>query len=209
MSNSKIYLQIDYSSGNLYETSKVVKEGFEPHTSSTGKTTFRKYYPSGYEGVLDSVSVRDSDFGKQISIAFAEGAYISVGLANDKGNISTFAESVIKHLHLLNKGATVKVYPYNFKPEDSDFKRVGISFSVEGEKVKGLTNAFINSKTGEVKEGDIPAVVWKVDGLGRNRPTAASLEAKNDYLTDILVKEAKRLVWTPTPKPKFGEELPF
>ena len=41
-------------------------------------------------------------------------------------------------------------------------------------------------------EGDIPAIKW-VKKLDKNKPSLASLEAKNDYLLDVLAKETDRL----------------
>lgn len=215
MSNGKIYLQLDYKSGNLFEYSSTLKEEFEQHTSKTGKTSFRKYHKYGYEGVLNSVSVRDSDFGKQISIAFDEGVYINFSLSDQKGNVDQFAEAVIKVLPSLSKGDLVKVAPYNFIPEGEKYSKTGVSFTVNGEKVKGLTNSYYN-QTGDLIAGDVPAVIWKKNALGVNKPSAASLEEKNDFLSEVLVREAKRLAWKSggstapkDPPPPPSDDIPF
>ena len=57
-----------------------------------------------------------------------------------------------------------------------------------------MTNAYTN-KEGVFVEGNIPAIVWKKDALGKNKPTAVSLEAKNDYLLNVLKEQTDRLKW--------------
>ena len=44
-------------------------------------------------------------------------------------------------------------------------------------------------------EEDIPALTWKKDALGKNKPTAVSQEAKNDYLLEVLKVQTDRLKW--------------
>ena len=57
-----------------------------------------------------------------------------------------------------------------------------------------MTNAYVN-KEGVLVEGDIPALTWKKDALGKNKPTAVSQEAKNDYLLEVLKVQTDRLKW--------------
>lgn len=192
--SQKTYLQLDYKSGTLFEYSADPKEGFEKHVSKTGKESYRKYHKYGAEGTLNNVSVRDSNFGKQISIALEDGIYVNFGLNDQKGNIDQFAEQIIKVLPMVNKGDQIKITPYNFLPEGEKYNKSGISFVVNGEKTKGLTNSYYD-KEGKLVAGDVPAVKWKKDALGTNKPSAASLEEKNDYLTGVLAKEAERLKW--------------
>ena len=191
--SQKMYLQLDYKSGNLFEYSKEPQEGFEKHVSKTGKESYRKYHKYGFEGTLNSVSVRDSDFGKQLSLAFEEGTYINFGLLDSKGNVDQFAESVIKVLPQLNKNDKVKISPFNFIPEGEKYAKTGVSVSINGEKTKGLTNAYY--KDGKLVKGDVPAIVWKDNPLGGKKPSAASMEERNDYLLGVLTKEAERLKW--------------
>jgi len=42
--------------------------------------------------------------------------------------------------------------------------------------------------------GDIPAIIW-VEKLGKKKPSAASIEAKDEYLLDLLVQHEARLTW--------------
>lgn len=196
MSNENVYLQLDFGSGNLYQYSKDGGEGFEKHTSSTGKESFRKYHKYGTEGTLSSVSVRDSAFGKQLSIGFEEGIFINFGLNDQKGNIDQYAEAVIKILPKVNKSDKLSVSPYKFRPEGEKYDKTGISFKVNNEKIKGLTNTY-DDKNGKEVAGDIPKVIWKIDKLDKTKkkPDLASVEKKNDYLTDVLMEQTERLKW--------------
>jgi hypothetical protein len=134
--------------------------------------------------------------------------YVPVDIADQKGNVDTYAESLIKFLPQLEKGINITIKGYNFTPEGDKYSKIGISISVDGNKIKSeLTNAYV-SKEGVPVEGNIPALVWKKDALGKNKPTAVSQEAKNDYLLEVLKAQTDRLKWvqgesrasTPTPK---------
>ena len=89
----------------------------------------------------------------------------------------------------------IAVRGYNFTPEGDKYAKIGISVSVDGQKLKAnMSNAYFN-KEGVLVPGDIPAVAWKKDALGKNKPTAVSLEAKNDFLLEVLKRETERLKW--------------
>ena len=121
--------------------------------------------------------------------------YVPVDIADQKGNVDTYAESLIKFLPQLEKGMNIAVRGYNFTPEGDKYAKIGISVSVDGQKLKAnMSNAYFN-KEGVLVPGDIPAVAWKKDALGKNKPTAVSLEAKNDFLLEVLKRETERLKW--------------
>lgn len=215
---NKNYLQLEFGSGLFFEYSKEEKQGYEKHTSTKGNVSYRKYYKNGVTGALESVSIYEGRFGNQISMVLKQGEdiyYVPVDIADQKGNVDTYAESLIRFLPQLNKGEEMTVRGYNFIPEGGQYSKIGISISVGGEKIKPtMTNAYY--KDGKLVEGDIPALVWKKDVLGKNKPTAVSLEAKNDYLLGVLKEQTERLKWEPntssTPEPKKEEltdELPF
>lgn len=195
---NKNYLQLEFSSGKFFEYNKEEKEGYEKHTSSKGNISYRKYYDK-VEGVLESVSIYESKFGAQISMNIKEGDnvyYVPVSIYDGKSNVDTYAESLIKFLPQLNKGNVVQVRGYNFIPEGEVYSKIGIAIRVDGEKVKSeMTNAYY--KDGELVKGDIPAIEWKVDPLNpkKKKPTAVSLEAKNDYLLEVLKVQTDRLKW--------------
>lgn len=209
MAFNKNYLQLEFGTGKFFEYSSKEKEGYEEHISTKGNTSYRKYYDV-VKGELDSVSVYDGKFGQSISISIKNGDevyYTPVGLYDQRGNVSTYAESLIKLLPKLNKGDDIAVRGYNFTPEGEKYAKIGISIKVDGEKVKSdLTNAYY--KDGKLVKGDIPAIEWK-KVLGKNKPSAASLEAKDEYLIDVLAKEEERLTWKnkeskPEPKQKLS-----
>lgn len=198
MALSKNYLQLEFGSGKFFDYSKDEKEGYTKHVSTKGNTSYRKYYNDGVSGVLESASIYEGKFGNQISLNIKDGDsvyYVPVDIADQKGNVDTFAESLIKFLPSLNKGDNITVKGYNFTPEGDKYAKIGISVSKDGEKLKAtITNAYVN-KEGTLVHGDIPAMVWKKDALGKNKPTAVSLEAKNDFLLNLLKNETERLKW--------------
>ena len=226
---NKNYLQLDFSSGNFFSYSGQEKEGYEKHTSSKGNVSYRKWYKEGVSGKLGSVSIYEGKFGQQISMNIQNGNevyYVPVEIADQRGNVATYAESLIKLLPALNKEDNIEVRGYNFIPEGEQYAKIGISIKVNGEKVKGqLTNSYY--KNGELVDGDIPAIEWKKNALGKNKPSATSLEAKDDYLLEVLKVQTERLKWvgnnssnetpiqkeTPKAKEPVGaikeEELPF
>jgi len=196
MSINKNYLQLEFGSGLFFEYSKDAKDGYEKHTSTKGNESFRKYYKDGVSGVLESASIFEGKFGNQLSLNIKDGDevyYVPVDIADQRGNVDTFAESLIKVLPKLNKGDKVTVRGYNFIPEGEKYSKIGISVTANDVKLKGLSNAYF--KDGVLVEGDIPATAWKKDALGKNKPTAVSLEAKNDYLLEVLKNETERLKW--------------
>lgn len=195
---NKNYLQLEFSTGLFFKYSKNEEQGYEKHVSTKGNTSYRKYYKEGITGVLESVSIYEGSFGNQISLNVKNGNdvyYVPVDIADQKGNVDTYAESLIKFLPQLEKGMNIAVRGYNFTPEGDKYAKIGISVSVDGQKLKAnMSNAYFN-KEGVLVPGDIPAVAWKKDALGKNKPTAVSLEAKNDFLLEVLKRETERLKW--------------
>lgn len=198
MSINKNYLQLEFGSGKFFDYSKEEKQGYDKHVSTKGNTSYRKYYDS-VEGVLESVSIYDGKFGQQISMNVKNGDevyYLPLNLYDQRGNVdSSYAESLVKLLPHLNKGDNVEVRGYNFKPEGEKYSKIGISIKVDGEKVKStMKNAYFK-KDGSFVDGDIPAIKWKEDALGKKKPSAASLEEKDEFLIGVLKKETDRLKW--------------
>lgn len=195
---TKNYLQLEFSTGLFFKYSKNEEQGYEKHVSTKGNVSYRKYFKEGVSGTLESVSIYEGSFGNQISMNIKNGDevfYVPVDIADQKGNIDTYAESLIKFLPQLQKGMSVTIKGYNFTPEGDKYAKIGISVSVNGEKIKSkMTNAYMN-KEGVLVAGDIPALLWKKDALGKNKPTAVSQEAKNDYLLEVLKVQTDRLKW--------------
>ena len=107
---TKNYLQLEFGSGLFFDYSKEEKQGYDKHTSTKGNVSYRKYYKDGVTGVLESASIYEGKFGNQISLNIKNGDdiyYVPVDIADQKGNVDTYAESLIKLLPLLNKGYSV------------------------------------------------------------------------------------------------------
>lgn len=211
MALSKNYLQLEFGSGQFFDYSKEEKDGYVKHTSiKTGKVSYRRYYKEGVSGVLESVSIYDGKFGQQISITIKDGDeiyYLPVDIYDQAKQVdNTYAESLIKLLPLLEKGQNVTITGYNFKPEDSKYSKIGMSIKVSGEKLKSeITNSYY--KDGELVPGDVPAILW-VEKLGKKKPSAASIEAKDEYLLSILEAEEQRLTWKNSDNQTSSNEAP-
>lgn len=197
MAIEKNFLQLEFGSGLFFNYSKDPKEGYDKHTSTKGNESYRKYYKEGVSGILESVSLYDSKFGTQISMNVKDGDnvyYLPVAVQDQSDNVDTYAESLIKLLPQLNKGDKVTVRGYNFTPEGDKYSKIGVSITANDVKLKSkVTNAYF--KEGKLVDGDIPALEWKINKLGKNKPTAVSQESKNDYLLDLVTKETERLKW--------------
>lgn len=194
---NKVYLNVEFSSGRAFEYSKEEKEGYEKHTSSKGNVSFRKYY-KGVTGVLESVSIRDTNFGQQVSLTLNDGdtvQYLPFSIYSPSGNVdNSFMESLITLLPNMNKGTRYTITPYNFTPENEQYAKTGVSVKDEvgGKVEKALSFSYY--KDGKLVPGDIPAIEW-VKKLGKNRPSAVSLEKKDSFLLEILEREVARLKW--------------
>lgn len=197
------YLQLDWKSSNLYEYSKNEQEGFEKHTSDSGKVTFRKYEKKGITGELLNVGVRDSKIGQLLTLAFKVDGNITVvqfNLYDQRNQVdNTYPEAIIAHLGNLKKGETYTVVPYNLTKEaqktydektdgrevrDKYYDKRAVSFKQDGVRV----DMYLSYAEGE--ELSIPRLDWKEDRFneGKKKPTAVSLEARNEFLLDQLEK---------------------
>lgn len=204
---NKVYLQLEFSTGKIFEYSKEAKEGYEEYTSSKGKVSYRKYH-RGVTGELDSVSIRDTQFGQEISVSLKqEGTvvYLTFGLMDQKGFVdNSYCEDLIGKLPNLQKGATYSINPFRFTPEGEKYDKTGVSIKQGDSKIeKVFTNSY-TTKEGESVKGDIPAVVWKKDATGKNKPSAASKEVRSDFFLEKLAEQVERLKWTPSGNDSYG-----
>jgi hypothetical protein len=195
---ANIYLQVEFGSGTIFQYSKTNQEGYESHINTKGTESWRKFYKKGLYAKLESVSVRDTDFGKEISIATKLGngdsAYLNFPLLDQKKNLASYAESFITILPSLKVGESYRFFPYNIKGENDKYANIGMSVVlanlenesvVEGvEKPVRLTYSY-TSKDGKEVKGDIPAVVWEEDFDGSKTMNS---KAKNKFLYDVLTK---------------------
>lgn len=182
------YLQLEFSSGKFYEYSKTPQEGFETHIGKNN-TTYRKYHKKGVSGELQSVNLyTEGKFGSQINVRLKDNDNIyvlSIQLFDQKRQVDSYAQSLIAFLPNLRKGQDVSISAYNFKPEDSKYSKIGVSIKSEGVKVER-----------GVDFNHIPKLVFEPVRGGKKdakAPTAASLEARNNFYIDILDEALKRL----------------
>ena len=217
---NKVFLQLDYPTGTMFEWSATAKEGFDKHESENKKgqtvISYRKFYKKGVTGVLESMGLYDKKMGettiKQLSLTLKDGDniyYTPFNLYSQKGSFDTFAESVIKHLPNLQKGIEYTIYPYNFVPEGATKSSKGVSIKSGETKVERLSESY-TKKDGESIVGDIPAIVYKEDKIdpSKRKPTAASLEAKEEYLAEVLKIACERLKWVSNGEAKSNTETP-
>jgi len=223
---ANIYVQVDYSTGAVYQYSKDQQENYEKHTNSKGVDSWRKIYNKGLYGKLESVSLRDSNFGKEISVAVkdknGDNVFLNMPLFDAKKNLASYAESFITVLPNLKVGQEYRFYPYNIKEEGQKYSKVGVSVvpaNIKEEAVdkdnapKKLTYTY--TKDGVEVKGDIPATQWEEDYTGARTMNAT---AKNKYLYDVLlanVSESKQQeqpapkVETKKQEPADSSQLPF
>lgn len=207
-----IYLQIDYLSGNIFRYSKTEQEGYEPHTNTKGVTSYRQIFKKGLYGKLKEVSLRDSDFGKELSLIvedkIGEINYLNMPLFDAKKNLASYAESFITVLPYLKVGEPYRFFAYNIKEEGQKYSKIGISVlpaNLEAEtvdkKAKLPKLTYTYTKNGEEIKGDIPAISWETDFDGS---TTMNAKAKNKYLYDVLManvsKAPKQTTSTSQPK---------
>lgn len=195
---SKVFLKVEGSTGKMFETIKEEKEGYEKYTSSTGKLSYRKHFKD-ITGELLNSEIRDTDWGQRFGLTLKNGETtfkLEFNIYSQDGNVENrYMESVVKLLPLLNKGETYTMSAYNFIPEGEKYAKAGVSVKKGTEKLKSsLTNSYYN-KEGELVPGDIPAIKW-VEKLGKKKPSAVSLEQKDEYLLEVLTKNNERLKWT-------------
>jgi hypothetical protein len=208
---NKVYLQLEFSTGKIFEYSKEPKEGYVEFTSSKGNKSYRKYH-RGVTGELESVSIRDTQFGQEISVALKSEntvSYLTFGLMDQKGFVdNVYCEDLISKLPKLHKGATYTINPYRFTPEGKVYDQTGVSIKQGDLKIeKAYTNSY-TTKEGEEVQGDIPAVKWKKDATGKNKPSAASKEIRSDFFLEKLSEQVERLKWTPSTSASYGSSQP-
>lgn len=181
MSDKKVtYLNLESSTGHLFEYSKEPKEGFEKHEfekDNVTKVTYRRYFKHGIFGRLVNITSKETDFGTHMSICMEgeeEKFFISFPFFTQKSQITDWARTVIAYIPGLEEGKAYRFFPYVIENENErtgkKYKNYGCSFryarlsdqAIDDVNLPPqLTNQFVN-KDGEItKEGDIPAIEWE------------------------------------------------
>lgn len=197
---SNIYLQVEGSTGKLYEYSKDPKEGYVEHryVNKAGVTsiTYRKYHNNGVYGTLLNITTRDSAIGPQLSVAMenAEGdrMYINVPLQDAKSNFANYAQAIIAYMPGLIPGRVYRMFPYVIEDQKKGTKSTGVSFkyarlsdlAVDDNNLPPKLSYEVVDRDGVVtKAGDIPALEWELGVLDN---PVANASKRNKYLMSVL-----------------------
>ena len=196
---SKHYLSVNYD-GTIFEWSKDSKEGFVKHTNSAGKESFRKYFNKGVEGKLmwlnskKNPNLHNREEVEVVLKAEDDTYYLNFVVYGQDNFVDIYTEKLITYLPKLEKGTVYNINNWFIKKGDT------VNGNVAERNVKGITVKIAGTKiepaltyqTDENPKGDIPALVWK-EKQGKSIPTAASKEAKSDYLYEVLQANIERL----------------
>jgi len=196
------FLNVEFGTGRIYERSTEAKEGYEEFTSTKGNKSYRKYFPKGIYGTLTAIEKRDSPIGEQIQLVLKDktGEFnnIQFGLYDANGNVDNrFAENLIRTLPNVKISADYRIFPYVIEADEKNkYGSSGVSITradIENEVAKKedkVELAYKYLKKDEIaSEKDLPKLIFK-EQRGKNRPTAASLEEKTNFLYDVLMRFA-------------------
>lgn len=203
-------LQVNYD-GSIYQYSKDPLEGYQKHTSSTGKESYRKYYNKGVTGTLTSVIKKPGpDFrngAEEVHVTLKQGEEIYIlqfSVLNQNGDeLDDFTQSLATILPKMVKGETYTVLSWYMKKGDIingsevKYSKKGITVkNVNGEKLKSdITYEYVKDRGTDREvhvKGDVPMLEWKAIA-GKNRPTAASKEKQLEFLYSLLENQIVRL----------------
>lgn len=181
----KVYLQVEMSTGNLFEYSKTEKEGFEPHTSTNtsgeSKKSFRRYFKEGlfakYKGFLRK---KDEFNGKTIPklvLVFEDLStryILEIGETTTSGRYSDFVVSFVSFLPALVVDEVYRVFPYSITEGKRTTKGISFKYGKMADPSNGILPAYdkdtklpgvltferFDSKTNETIPGDIPRLIF-------------------------------------------------
>jgi hypothetical protein len=193
-----VYLNVESSTGNLFEYSKEPKDGFDPHEVDGKPTTYRRYLKRGVFGKLVNITSKDSPIGPQISVCLdnpqEEGGetryFLAIPMNDQKGNISSYATALISYMPNLKEGAPYRVFPFTME-DDNGRKNYGISIfharlidkAVDKEnKIPRLTFEGRDKDGNVTKKGDIPTIEWDEDHTGKPVP---DMKKRNKFLWEV------------------------
>ena len=124
------YLQLDYGKKSMYIYSPDEKEGYEKHTSNSGKVTYRKYV-NAVSGKIDGAYFRDNNFGgKDFILVLKDGdEKYSVQMSIDDSVFTNVARS-IKNVDV-SKELRFSVYESRSKTSDKTYFGTSLSYPKE------------------------------------------------------------------------------
>ena len=214
---TKHYLDLDYKNMCFYHYSKVAQEGYEEYTNGAGTVSYRKLYKKGVFGVLQSISLYDTERqGKELQIRLLLGEDVFVckfPLKDQRGNLDNrFIEPIIAMLPNLVKEQAYRVYPWAMESETAKDKKgnpkkfYGVSIkeanldnlTVGKENEGKVFPKFVHCKKDEAFDATkhIPQLEF-VEQLGAWKPTAVSVDAKQSFLVGLLEQGLKDLGYVP------------
>lgn len=210
------YLDLDFKTATFYQYSKIEKEDFKAHTADNGTVSYRKTFPKGVYGVLQSVDLKETNFGYKIALRLLNGdeVYVcNIGLHSGNKQIDNrFAEPVICLLPNLVKGQAYRIFPYSLDKELEGTTKTfyGVSIKLADLDKEAVLDAVLPAfrrrrKDEEVGPNQVPSLVFEKKLTG-NKPTLASIGAREDFLEDLLSKSLVSLAYTPNNAPAPAEK---
>jgi hypothetical protein len=207
---NKHYLDLDFTTATFYEYSKVAAEGFEEHTDTNNKVSFRKYSLKGVYGLLQSVSVKDTNYGKRLVVRVLNGDDVSImnfPLYSTNGQVDNrYAEPLICTFPGMALEQPYRFYPYKLEKtfEGKTTPNIFYGVSVKHADLDKLeVGEAVAPKHKRTKKDatplatDIPAVIFK-EQFGSWKPTPASIGVKDVFLVNVLEEALVRLGYTDT-----------
>lgn len=195
---NKHYLDLDFTTASFYEYSKVAKDGFDEHKDSNDRVSFRKYYNKGVYGLLQSISIRDTNYGKRLMVRLLDGDNLflmNYPLYSSNGQIDNrYAEPLICLFPNMSLEQAYRFYPYRiektFEGKTTPNTFYGVSVKLADLDKHDVSDAVIPKfkrakKDETVTDAHIPPVVFK-EQLGSWKPTPASIGVKDEFLIKVL-----------------------
>lgn len=209
-------LDVDWKTAVFYEYSKDAKDGFKEHTNTVGTVSWRKEHPQGVYGLLQSISVVDTNLGKKLAIRLMDGDNVFIAkfaMYDQRGNFdNNFVEPLITMLPNLQKDQAYRIFPWTMESKTSKNKNgtprkmYGVSIKqadldkkevLEGDQYK-VNQAYSWKKKDETFDANkhLPELVFEEE-LGSWKPTAVSLDNRRKFLLNLLNKALETLGYNP------------
>jgi hypothetical protein len=227
MKEKNVYLELEMSTGKMYQYSKTEQEGYVKVVNTNPQrkkeaVSYRKYYDQGIVGALKGLTIRDTDFGKKISIALWHDVddkmyYMSLPLFDGKKSVSSFATSVIRYSPFLELNDVYRFFPYVLEKEYQGkvTKNYGVSVkwsrtldnAVDDiNKIQMLTqetSKVLEDGTREVTPGDVPMKEWEEGITGTPE---VNTKKRDKFLWDTLNANIKAFEGGGTQKITFNSK---
>jgi hypothetical protein len=198
---SKHYINISGVDGLMYEKSQEKQEGFEEHENKNGEKSWRKYYRKGIFGTLKKLEVVNSPIGMQMQIVLQDALdeyTLQHRVHQSNGNVDEYVTSVTRLVKNIKLGEPYRFFSYAIEPEKvGGYWKRGVSVKVANIADHSVSDKVENflwfpKKDEKVEANHIPPLVW-ADKFGKIKPTAASIEAQNDFILAHLIDNCKVL----------------